>query len=237
MAINAKEAPRGGKAPDPIDPGTYPSQLVQVIDFGLQPQTYNNEEKPPAREIGTTYELADEFLKDEEGNDLEDKPRWLSETFALHNLGSERAKSTARYYALDPNEEFDGDWGKLLGRPAMITVINKPGKGVNKKRIYNNISSTSAMRPKEVAKLPKLKNEPKFFDLSVATKDNVELFYSFPDWIQKKIKGGLEFEGTDFAELLANTPPPKKDDKAKDKKREVVEVDDEIPTDEDEGNW
>ena len=84
MTLKANEVPSNGTRQEPIEPGSYPARLVQVIDLGLQPQEYLGEEKAPKIEITTTYELSDEFMKDEEGNDIEDKPRWVSETFPLN---------------------------------------------------------------------------------------------------------------------------------------------------------
>lgn len=235
MTLNAKEAPRGGIPNEPIEPGSYPGRLVQVIDFGLQPQTYNNEPKPPMRELGTTYELVDEFLKDEDGNDLEDKPRWISESFPFHNLASERAKSTARYYALDPNGKFDGDWGKLLGSPVMVTIVQSAGKGKNKGKIFNNIASTSSMRSKEAEKCPELVNKPSVFDLADTSKENLQRFHDFPQWISDKIKNGLEFAGSDFQIALESFTPAKKD-KKEPKKNARVEVEETNDVEEN-GNW
>lgn len=241
MAINSREAAgTGGKRQDPIEPGTVPGRLVQVIDFGLQPQEYQGEAKPPMREIGTTYELADEFMKDEEGNDISDKPRWLSESFALHNLAADRAKSTQRYYALDPNEKAEGDWEKLLGSPVMITVIQKPDKK-DKKLIHNNIAGTSTVRAKDLKNIPDLINEPRFLDLDVVNEANLQMFTDLPQWIRDKIKKGLEWQGSDFQIALETFKPKKKDDKeTKKTRREEAEEDteDSIPTDDkDEGNW
>ena len=235
MAINAKEAPgTGGKRQDPIEPGTLPGRLVQIIDLGLQPQEYQGEAKPPAREISTTYELADEFMKDEDGNDITDKPRWVSESFVLHNLAADRAKSTQRYFALDPKSEKNGDWEALLGLPVMITIVQKQDK---KKQIHNNIASTSAVRARDIANIPELKNDPRFLDLDVVSNANLQLFTDLPQWIKDKIKKGLEWQGSPFAVALETFKPVKKDKDDKKQKREVVEVDDEIPTDEDDKNW
>lgn len=230
MTLKASEAPGGGKPQSPIEPGSYPSQLVQVIDLGLQPQEFKGETKDPKNEIMTTYELADEFMKDEEGNDIEDKPRWVSETFTLNSLNVDRAKSTARYTALDPELKFDGDWSKLLSTPATVTIINKAGSGKNKGKVYNNIASVSAMRAKDAARLPDLKNDAKFFTLD---DPDVDMFLTLPDFVQKKIKGGLEFKGSKLDQLLANHQgKPKEDDKE-------AETDDSIPTEDedDKGNW
>ena len=104
MALNAKTASSGGGMNiEPLEPGTYPARLVQVVDLGVQAQRpYQGKEKDPVQEILLTYEFVDEFLKDEDGNEETDKPRWLSESMPLFNLSSERAKSTLRYNALDP---------------------------------------------------------------------------------------------------------------------------------------
>jgi hypothetical protein len=149
-----------------------------------------------------TYEFVDEFIKDEDGNDVEDKPRWLSETFPLHNLDSDLAKSTKRYYALDPDADEEGDWTKLLGRPVMVTIVSNPGKGKNAGRTFNNITSTSVMRKKEADKLPELINEGKVFDqddLSTA-----EIFLTLAKYPQDLIKKGLEWDGSAMAKAIAN---------------------------------
>jgi hypothetical protein len=252
MALNAKnkEFTSNGKGPDPVEPGSYPGRLVQVIDLGVQEQRpFKGEPKPPAQEIMTTYELVDEFMKDEEGNDLEDKPRWISENFPLHNLKSERARSTARYLALDPTQEFDGDWTALIGTPVMVTIVNDVGTGKNAGKIYNNIGSTNSMRKRDADKLPPLKNPGKVFDLSDVS--TVDVLMTLPDWLQKKIKEGLEFEGSEMADAVKNykkkegAADAKQDKKADAKKRKaaIVEEDDDAPFDTDDkpsdesGDW
>jgi hypothetical protein len=244
MALNARKVKTEGKKYDPMEAGTYPARLVQIIDLGLQPQEYKGEEKAPKIELMTTYEFLDEFLPDEDGNPNEEKPRWLSETWALNNLDSEKAKSTQRYYALDPEEEHDGEWPELIETPVMVTVVqNKKGD-----KVYNNIASTSTMRAKDAAKAPPLVNPPKVF---LMEKPDVEIFLSLPDWVQDKIKGGLEYEGSALERLLKDHKggSTKKDKEAADEpvkgKRKVKEEvpEDEIPFEEDNGiagqddNW
>lgn len=229
MAINARAAKGGGKTQDPVDPGSYPARLVQVIGLGLQPQEFQGETKEPRDEVSTTYELLDEFMKDEKGNDIEDKPRWQSEIFPLHNLAADRAKSTQRYVALDPELKYDGDWGKLLGAPCVVTIVNKAGSGKNKGKTYNNIASVAAMRSKEAGKAKALVNEPKFFDFY---EPDIDIFMSLPEWLQKKIKDGLEYGGSELEELVAAYKPKDGDKKAKNE--ETEEPDDK---EEDGKNW
>jgi hypothetical protein len=226
MTLKANEVPsNNGPKQDPIEPGSYPSRLVQIIDLGLQPQEYLGETKDPKNEIMTTYECSDEFMKDEEGNELEDKPRWISETFTLNSLNSDKAKSTLRYTALDPELTYDGDWSKLLETPATITIVNKAGTGKNKGKVFNNISAVSAMRARDAAALPKLRNEAKAFSMDTP---DVEMFLSFPKFVQDKIKAGLEFKGSKLDNLLAKHTGKKEDKPAK----KGEKLDDDIPFDE-----
>jgi len=224
MAMNARKVKNnsGPKAPL-IDEGAYPSRLQGVVDLGLQPQEYAGETKTPKNELWTTYELSDEFMPDENGEPDESKPRWFSERFALNNLDSDLAKSTKRYYALDPNEEEEGDWAALIGRPVITTIV--------KKGEYNNIGGTSTMRPKEAAKLPELVNAPRIFSMD---EPDIDVFLSLPTFVQDWIKGGLEFEGSKLDELLKDHKGGAKTEKKAEPKpktkREVVE-EDEIPFD------
>lgn len=234
MALNARKAPKGGKSFPPMEAGTYPARLVQIIDLGIQPQEFKGEEKAPKNELMTTYEFLDEFLPDDEGNPNEEKPRWLSETFALNNLDSEKAKSTVRYYALDPNEEHDGEWPELIETPAMVTVVQwKKGE-----KEGNNIASTSAMRSKDAAKAPPLVNPPKVF---LMDDPDVEIFLSLPDWVQDKIKAGLEYAGSLLETRLKAHKGGQSDKSSKaadeapkraiEKNADPEEVDDSIPFD------
>lgn len=207
-----------------MEAGNYPARLVQVIDLGVQPQEYQGETKPPKREIMVTYEFLDEFLPDEDGNPDETKPRWLSERFAVNNLQSEKAKSTQRYYALDPNEEAEGDWFALIGRPCAVTAVTYVGKD---KEERNKVASISTMRPKDAQKAPALVNEPKVFDTE---EPNAEVFRSLPEFVQKLIQEGLEWQGLPEGGDVAKEPAKAAGGAAKGRKEAVV--DDEIPFDE-----
>ena len=185
MGLNAKKVAHtgGNKGPaqEAIEPGTYPVRVAQVIDLGLQPQRpYQGQEKPPAYEIMITYEFLDEFCVDENGNEDEDKPRWLSETLPLRSLQAEKAKSTQRYYALDPNEDLEGDFTQLVGVAANASIVQNAGKGKNAGKTYNNVQALSAMRSKDAAKAPELKNEGKVLDLDAP---DITIFQSLPDWL------------------------------------------------------
>jgi len=117
------------KPAPPLDAGTYPARLVQVLLTGIQPGgSYKGEVKPDKLELRVTYEILDEFLKDEEGNDILDKPRWISEAFPFFSLKADLATSTKRYFAIDPDNKTGGDWATLVGSPCVVTIIQNPSK-------------------------------------------------------------------------------------------------------------
>lgn len=220
MALKAaKEGNKGSFIPQAnIEPGTYPARLVQIIDLGLQAQRpFQGKDKPPANEIMLTYELVDEFMKDEAGNDIEDKPRWISETLPFFGLFADKAKSTKRYYALDPNNEHDGDFAQLIGTACNVTVINN---SVGDK-VYDNVAAVTTMRERDAAKCPDLVNPPKVFDVDAP---DMEVFNSLPEWIRDKIKSNLNFKGSALEKATGNAPAPKKEKPAP-KKEEPVDED------------
>lgn len=221
MALNARKVKSVAKGPkqEPMEEGTYPARVVQVIDFGIQEQrAFKGVAKPPAQTIYMTYEFLDEFCKDENGDDDEEKPRWLSEQFPLFSLEADLAKSTKRYKAIDPDENFEGDFTLLAGSTCMVTVHQYESKG----EIKNGISSVAAMRPKEAAKAPELVNPAKVF---VIDQPDMEIFKSLPDWMQDKIKEGLEFNGSALDEALNGGVKPAKAAKPDRKAPKVEEVD------------
>ena len=199
MSINASTAGGNSNRPPALESGSYPGRLVLVVDLGLQKQRpYQGEEKSPAREIMLTYEFADEFMRDEEGEDILDKPRWLSESFPLYNLDSERAKSTLRYKALDPKLEHGGDFLKVIGTPVNITVMQNPNKK-NPERPWENVGGLTPMRAKDAARAPALVNVPVAFDLE---EPDLDSFMALPKWIQKRILENLEFRGSSLERML-----------------------------------
>ena len=231
MSLNANKIPHtGGTKIDPIDAGTYPSRVVQVIGLGLQPQRpWQGEEKPPAQEFMFTYEMLDEFLVDEDGEERLDKPRWFSETMPMFGLQADKAKSTKRYYALDPEGVHEGDFAALVAAPCMVTMIQKEGTGNNVGKIFNNVFNVSAMRPKEAAKAPELVNKPKVFD---PENPDREVYDALPAWLQEKITSALDFDGGALQAMLAG--PAKKPKAEKKAKEEVV---DDAPASDDEEDW
>jgi hypothetical protein len=201
MALNAKnkKSSGGGKdfvEQDIIDEGSYNCRVAQIIELGLQPQrAHKGKEKPPVEFLYITYEITDEFIKDEDGEEILDKPRWQSEDFPFYGVDMDMAKCNKRLKAIDPENKVDGDWAKVCGAPVVVTFVHN-SKG---DKTYVNVASASVMKKKDVAKLPKLQNPPKVFDLD---EPDMEIFEALPKWLQDKIKANLNFKGSPLEEAL-----------------------------------
>ena len=206
---------------EPLPAGTYPARLVQVALLGVQAQRpYKGEAKEPVLEIYLTYELLDEFVKDEDGEEILDKPRWISERMPFHNLQAERANSTKRYYALDPEETYAGEWSELLGTPCMLTIVLDTWKDkvTNEDRFKEKVTNVSSMRPREAAKAPELVNPPRLFNFY---EPDLEVWDTFPQWLRDVIKGAENFEGSALEEVLeGHVEPVRGSTEGKEEKKE-----------------
>lgn len=196
----AKKAPAKRVPQAEFEIGNYFCRIAQVIDLGLQHKRewddinkkyYPDLEKAPVNMLMVTYEFVTEFMKDENGNDVEDKPRWLSEDFPLYPLKSDLATSTKRYNAIDPKHEKKGDWSQLGAYPCTVTIAHKKS---GKAKIGNVAPPMKGMA------VPELKNPVKIFDLSAP---DLDIFRSLPEWLQERIKANLEYEGSALQKLLA----------------------------------
>lgn len=205
MALTAPTQTQSNRTQQPpLEPGSYPAIVARVVDLGLQPTIDFTTKGPgkPKNMIQVTYELVDAFMVDDEGNELEDKPRWISEEFPLNPLSSDLATSTKRDKAIDPKGTTAGDWSKKLGMPCTVVTANyetKKNPGVTR----DKVSNVTSMRARDAANLPEPANDLVFFDLS---NPNLEVFNTFPTWLQDKIKGNLEFDGSPLDRALNGAP-------------------------------
>lgn len=216
MARNAKavKAPANNNsdmvAPQ-LDPAPYPARVVQMVFLGVQPQSpYKGEEKKPVDEVRITYELSTEFMQDKEGNVLEDKPRWFSETIPFYSLNSDRAKSTKRYNAIDPKDESDGDFQGLLTRGCQVVLVNNPGRGKHEGKIFTNIGDVTPAVNLPGYEQPELINPTTYFDPQDENCD-VEVFNSLPEFLQETIKKATDYPSSPLCAKLGGAPAPKEE--------------------------
>ena len=223
MALNAKRVAvqATGNKQEPMEAGTYPCRVVQIIDLGVQPQrAFDGNAKPPIQHIRITYEFTDEFCLDDGGKEQDDKPRWLSEDIPFHSLSADLAKSTKRYKAIDPQDNFDGDFTQLVGCACNVTIVNSEGKGKNVGKVYNNIGAVTSMRDRDAKKCAELVNEPTVFLMDEPDK---KAWGKLPQWLQDKIKAAIDFEQSPLAKVLAGGEPDKQEPKPEPKQEPVAD--------------
>jgi hypothetical protein len=171
-----------------------------VVDMGVQQQRpYKGQEKPPAQELLITYELVTEFMKDDDGNDDPERPRWISERFPLYNLRADKAKSTKRYMSLDPKMEFAGDFAQLAGKACLVTVVNNERDG----RVYNNVGAVA--QPLKGVDVPPSVNDPIVFDFD---EPDPEAWERIPDWVCGIIQEALNYKGSKVQAMVDGTEAP-----------------------------
>lgn len=191
-----------------MEVGTEEARVVSIIDLGLQKQRpYKGQEKPPKRMIRITYEFPNLFIVDENGDDVEDKPRWLSEELPFNSLDVDLAKSTKRYRAIDPEDTCDGDFTKLVGMPCMVTIGEYSYTKDGELKEGNEVQSVSAITKRKADKLGDLVNSPQIF---LIDEPDMEVFEQLPDWIKDKIKGNLEYSGSALEAILEGGKKPVK---------------------------
>jgi len=209
MARNAKQVAGNNSnnanmtAPT-LTPGSYPARLVGCVFLGTQEQRpFKGETKKPCEEVRLTYELTSEFMKDEEGNDLTDKPRWFSEDIPFYGLQADRAKSTKRYYALDPSDAADGEFKELLGKPCQVVVINNPGRGKHEGKVFTNIADVTAGVNLPGYSQPELVNPTTYFDPLDKEECSKEVFDALPEFVRNKILSALDYQGSPLNAVLS----------------------------------
>lgn len=178
MALNAKNAETQAGKPIPvIEDGTYAARLIRVVDLGVQQNPFDKEKR--ANEIIITFELMDEFLLDEDGNEDPEKPRVMSDFVKLYR-GADKGKNVNFLRALDPTNQYDGDWGALQAAqaPCLLNIIVKNKDSGDKNQIDSISPPMKGMSFRDTI-------VPGYvFDLDNPDR---EVYDEFPDWIKEKI--------------------------------------------------
>ena len=153
MGLNAKKVAHtgGSKGPaqEPIEPGTYPVRVAQIIDLGLQPQRpYQGQEKPPAYEIMMTYEFLDEFCLDEDGNAEGELYEDAGEGWEFKDGQYLLTKYTASTVGDKVVVKIDSEEGSLArpDREVMVEIVTDSGviKGSGREREIRRGSRSAA---------------------------------------------------------------------------------------------
>jgi hypothetical protein len=215
MALNIaknKTKSSGKKKAGLVPAKGYPARVVGIVDLGLHTKVNYKTNKVEGQQymVRITYELLNCFMKDDDGKDIKDKPRWMSENVPITTaLGYDNAPQQPWYGICaivkrvraitgDPEAEVGDIAEQLLGEACNVLVVHD-------KRGENTYANVGDVQQDPYSSLgqeaPALVNEPFSLDLS---DPDLELFEKQPDFIKDKIFANLEFEGSKLAKMLAD---------------------------------
>jgi len=214
MARNANKVATqssGNKVPQKALSGSFPARIVQVVFLGVQEQrAYQGVAKPPVDQIRITYELSHEFMMDENGEPVADKPRWESEQIAFHSASVDLATSTKRFKTYRPDAPVtDYNWDdSLLGTAVQVTLASRDvTQGKHAGKTFTDIKGVTPAAQMPGYVQPELVNPAVFFDPQDENV-SVEAFNGLPDFMQDIIKGSLDYADSDLCATLAGGGAP-----------------------------
>lgn len=165
--------------------GQYLARCYKMVDIGTQTQVSPKYGTTVARKILLYWEI----LKDTEGTDvrMEDgRPFSISKeyTWSLHKKANLR-KDLESWEGEPFTEEQAKDFeiSKLLDRYCLLQVVHKPS--ADGERTYVNVGVIMSAKQHDLAV-----NELSSFSI---TAPNMEMFDSFPEWLQDKISSAKEW--------------------------------------------
>lgn len=176
-----------GEGFDPIEPGSYPARIYQMIHLG----TIEGFQGMMQNKVRIGFELPTEMMVFDPAKG--EQPRVISKDYTLSF--NEKATLTGVIKACDPKalkldddgmmEEFDVE--QLIGKSLLITIANKPKKdGSGNYAFIDNCTSlpkgmicANAINPVQVLSYDNW---------------NEEVFEKLPDFIREKMEGSVEYK-------------------------------------------
>lgn len=185
MALNFKKTESTRTPIERLPDGAYPARVVQIIDIGVQEDTFNAS-NGPAPKVFIQFEFPTETID----IDGEAMPRWLGREYKVFT--GEKAALTQLVKALDPSgekSEYGANVEGLLGLPCMVTVgSTKSDKA--------KISSVTGL-PKGFS-VPELANDSFIFDMD---NPDPEIWEKLPDWMKNKIREANNYSKSALSEI------------------------------------
>lgn len=217
MALNANKikAPQGNKQ-GLVPQGMHRARVVQVIDLGVQHRKpFKGKAKSDVNQLWVTYELTDLFMKDGDGNDEKDQPRWISERMNLFSLDQDNATSTKRINGIDPEGVLNGDWAQVVDLPCLVQVVH------SKDKKYANIGSVNP--PMVGGETPPLAHpeKGKVFDLG---EPDMEVYNALPNFLQEIIQENVDFEGSALQKAIEGAAPEGEEEEVVEEAGEEEEI-------------
>lgn len=163
-----------------VEEGTHMARIIQVVDFGVQPQTdwKTGEATKSQPKVMITWEFPTSRMEIEKDGVTTEYPRWLGKEYTASN--SEMASLMKLIKAIKPDlVSLD----ELLNMPCMVQVGTTSG---------GNAKVSGVMPAPGGVEVPALEAESSMFDFGDPTED---AFKSIKPWQQKKIIEAENYTG------------------------------------------
>lgn len=184
-----KVSARGGADFTPVPAGVHYAICIQVIDLGVQKQSWQGQEKNK-RQVYIRFELPDEVISYTKGGKEVTGPSTIGRTFTLSiddksNLGPFLEGWRGKTFT-DAEKEGGFEITSIIGKVCQIGVVHEAKNG----KTYANITTALPLSKAQQSAIQA--------DKGVATPKNELLVYStdshdedtfakLPDWLRTKI--------------------------------------------------
>jgi hypothetical protein len=205
QAVKAEDVSKKGTAPV-LDAGVYPARILSIVDLATQPGSPQYPD--PKRKLEFRMECLDEFMVDDAGEPIADKPRTFNYEVSYNEDGYMHEKSSIyKLLAAIPNG-FTLSLADMLGAPVSLMLtkyVKKSGKNAGKDD--NKIVSVLPMKAKDIPNAAPLVGKPLFFDFSEPDVETFnKLFKGNQYAAQDRIKASTDYPGSLLAQLLGEAP-------------------------------
>lgn len=197
--------PTKGPERKPLPEGTALGVLVEYIEFGKQPQSYNGQAKDPMMEVQLGFALFGEGYQTEEGT-----PRTIS-TFSMPLSANEKSRSYKLFKRMNA-KGIHKNFASMLGEVFLVPIVHKEYNGKKYANIdLENISigvDPLTKKPYNVDKTLIKDKQYRFFMWDFCDKeqwDSIEIQNDDPEknFLQAKCLKAVDFPGSRLQQMLS----------------------------------
>lgn len=212
---NMTEAKKGGGKARLLPAGHTLARIVGLIQFGNQPQTFDNKPKAPAPELTLQFALYDEGYCNEDGTP------YVVELWPFAESQNDGSHSFKMFKAMNW-DNAGTSWIDLIGKPIMVEIEQYKG-GKDKKELKSGIKKTGFLPPIDLRSKKPYDCPALDEDLLVCmlwdypTKENWD---ALRDFHKEKCLDALNFVGSELETMLLEAGLPTTYDKKAKKEKE-----------------
>lgn len=241
--------------------GGHLARIVQVVFLGLQKgKVFKGVQGDDKQQMRITFELTNTLFDrvvDEESGKTEKQPYWLSVDVNVSNSDRSNSIKWATQLGLPVNlynefsfktktgeqitvKQYDADWSEAIGKQCQVFVQHNKWEDKQTGEDRESAKIKDVMAAMQGFDAPPLHDEDKtvLFSPLDPRPESVATFNEFPNWLQEKITGALDWNTSPLKEALeggsVKQEAPKQESKPESKEPEpdLMNADD-VPFDAD----